>query len=94
MGSIGKLWWFEVGLVGSFVAAGAAAGFAVHEAVLADADVELGLAETAELIAFALGLRHFALAATAFSFSGSGGHRNKVARGGAMGNVTVVTSDD
>lgn len=79
-------------LVGGFVIAGATAGFAVHEAVGADADIELGLAEAAEFIAFALRLGHFALAATAFTAAGSGGHSNKVAPGGGGGNMPLVTS--
>lgn len=69
-------------LVGSFVIAGATARFAVHKTVLADADIELGLAKAAELIAFTLRFGHFALATTRFTAGGSGGHRNKVARAG------------
>ena len=61
-------------LVGGLVIAGGAAGFAVHESVFADADVELRLTEDAELIAIALVFRHFALAAAKFSVAGSGGH--------------------
>jgi hypothetical protein len=78
--AVGSCW-----LVGSFVIAGAAAGFAIHEAVLADADIELGLAQAAELIALALRLRHFALAATLFTAGSSGGHRNKVTRSCRVG---------
>lgn len=69
------------GSVGGFVIAGATAGFAVHESVGANADIELGLAEAAELITLALSFRHFALRATVFGLAGSGGHSNKVARG-------------
>ena len=78
--------------VGGFVVAGAAAGFAVHEAVFADADVELRLAEDAELIAVAVIFRHFALAATKFGVAGSGGHRSNLALSGETGNVPLVTS--
>jgi hypothetical protein len=73
--------------------AGVAAGFAVHEAVLADADVELRLAEAAELIALALSLGHFALSATVFGLAGSGRHTSNVALGGSMGNVPLVTAE-
>jgi hypothetical protein len=72
-------------LVGSFVIAGVAAGVAVHESVLADSDIEHGLAEAAVLIALALRFRHFTLGATVFGLAGSGGHKNNVAldrRGG------------
>jgi len=79
-------------LVRGFVVAGRAAGFAVHEAVGADADVELRLAEDAELVALALIFRHFALAAAEFGVAGSRGHENNVALGCGMGNVPLVTS--
>ena len=59
--------------------AGVAAGFAVHEAVLADADVELRLAEAAELIALALSLGHFTLSAAVLGVAGSGRHSSNVA---------------
>lgn len=72
-------------LVGGFVIAGLPARFAVHEAIVADADIELGLAEAAELIALALVFRHFALRAAVFAVGGSGGHRNKVARSCGVG---------
>jgi hypothetical protein len=55
-----------VASVGSLVVAGAAAGLAVHEAILADADLEYGLAEAAVLVALALVFWHFALGATVF----------------------------
>jgi len=80
-------------LVGSFVVAGPTARFAVHKAVGTDADIELGLAEAAELIALALSFRHFALRTTEFGLAGSGGHRNKVVEAAELGNVTVVTLD-
>jgi hypothetical protein len=77
--------------VGGFVVAGGAAGFAVHESVFADADVKLGLAEDAELIAVAVIFRHFALAAAEFDGGGSVGHGTNVALGCKMGNVPLVT---
>ena len=76
-------------LVGGFVVAGGAAGFAVHEAVFADADVELRLAEDAELIAVAVILRHFALAATKFDVAGSGRHGSNVIAGRQDGERAV-----
>ena len=81
-----------VDLVGSFVVAGGAAGFAVHEAVFADADIELRLTENTELVAFALIFRHFALAAAQLGGAGLGGHRSNVALGCGVGNVPLVTS--
>ncbi len=79
-------------VVGGFVIAGVAAGIAVHKSVLADTDIEYGLAEAAVLLAVALCFRHFTLGATVFGVAGSGGHRNNVAperRGGerAVGNI-------
>jgi hypothetical protein len=77
--------------VGGFVVAGGAAGFAVHESVFADADVELGLAEDAEFVAVALVFRHFALAAAKFGGGGSVGHGSNVALSCDVGNVPLVT---
>jgi hypothetical protein len=78
--------------VGGFVVAGGAAGFAVHESVFADADVELGLAEDAKLVAVALIFRHFALAAAEFGGGGSVGHDiGNVALSCEVGNVPLVT---
>jgi hypothetical protein len=91
LGSIGRRWWSEGVLVGGFVVAGVAAGLAIHEAVFADADVELRTAEDAELITLAMVFRHLALAATKFGGAGSVGHSNNVARGGGVGNVPLVT---
>lgn len=80
-------------LVGSFVVAGMAAGVAIHQAVRADANVELRLTEAAELVADALVFRHLALAATVLGVAGSGGHSNNCSAGGnrwkhALGNPT------
>jgi hypothetical protein len=87
--------WPLESVVGGFVVAGGAAGFAVHEAVFADANVELRLAEDAELIAVAVILRQFALAATKFGVAGSGGHGSNVIAGWrqaerAVGNVGTL----
>lgn len=79
-------------LIGGFVVAGVAAGFAVHEAVPANADVELRLTKAAELLALALSFGHFALAATVLGVAGSCGHSSNVAPGAAGGNIPVVTA--
>jgi ABC-type spermidine/putrescine transport system permease subunit II len=86
LASIGRRWWFKfvggsrflAALLRSFIVAGAAAGFAVHEAILANADIELRLAEAAELFALALRLRALTLRATVIGVAGSSGHRNNV----------------
>ena len=54
------------------VVAGGAAGFAVHQAVGADAGIDYRLAEAAELFAFTLIFRLFALCAAVFGVAGSG----------------------
>jgi hypothetical protein len=61
-------------LVGSFVVAGLAAGLAVHEAVVANANVNQRLAEAAEFFALARVFRLLALRATVFGGAGSGTH--------------------
>ena len=71
--------------------AGVAAGFAVHEAVLANANFEHGLAKAAVLLALALALGHFALCAAVFAWAGSGGHINNVTPDSGVGNVPLVT---
>ena len=53
--------------VGSLVVAGFTAGFAVHEAVVAHANVIDCLAQAAVLLALALGLKLLALRTTKFS---------------------------
>ncbi len=65
-------------LIRGLVIAGGAAGFAVHEAVLTNADFEYGLAETTVLIALALVFGHFALGAAVFGVGGPGGHDSNV----------------
>ena len=85
-------WLIPSGLgVGGFVVAGGATGFAVHESIFADANVELGLTKDAEFVAVAVIFRHFALAAAEFGGSGSGGHTVMLALGGGLGNVPLVT---
>jgi hypothetical protein len=76
-------------LIGGFVVAGAAARFAVHEPVVADADVECGLAEATIFIALALTLGHFALCAAALGLAGSGGHKSNLSAGWLSGEYAV-----
>jgi hypothetical protein len=64
-------------LIGGFVVACGAAGFAVHQAVRTNADIEYGLTEAAVLVALALTFGHFALRATGFGLAGSGGHNRQ-----------------
>jgi hypothetical protein len=78
-------------LTRGLVIAGGAAGFAVHQAVLANADFEHGLAKAAVLLALALVFGHFALCATVFGVAGSGGHISNVTLGDEMENVPLVT---
>lgn len=76
-------------LVRSFVIAGGAAGFAVHQTVLANPNVERGLAEAAIFVALTLGFGHFTLCAAVFSLAGSGGHRRNVSARGLSGKRAV-----
>ena len=78
-------------LIGRFVVAGRAAGFAIHQAVGADANVELRLAQAAELIALAFVFRHFTLPATVLRVTGSGRHDTNLAPVPCTGNVPLVT---
>ena len=71
--------------------AGAAARFTVHEAVVADPDIELRLAEAAELIALALRFGHFTLGATIFGAAGPGRHGGNLSRNNVFANVPKVT---
>ncbi len=77
--------------VGGLVVAGGAAGFAVHEAVFTDADVELRTAEAAELIALAGVFRLLALGAAEFGLAGCRGHTSNLALSGAIENMPLVT---
>ena len=77
-------------LVGRFVVAGGAAGFAVHQAVGANACVDDGLAKATELFTLAVSFRLFALRAAVFGRTGSCGHEVTVARREKGGNVTLV----
>ncbi len=77
-------------LLRHLVAAGFAAGRAIIKAVLAEADVNLSLAEAAVLFASALIFGHFALHAAVSGFGGSG-HKRSLARGKEPGKVPLVT---
>ncbi len=66
-------------LIRSFVIAGGTAGLAVHQPVLADANIECCLAETTKFVALATVFRHLALCATEFDAAASGGHSSNVA---------------
>ncbi len=60
------------------VVAGLAAGRTIIKPVLAEADVNLTLAQAAILFALALLLGQLALHAAVFGFGGSGGHEQNV----------------
>jgi hypothetical protein len=67
-------------LVRGFVIAGFAAVVAVHQAVVANADIHHGLAKTAELFAITRTFGLVALSAAIFGRTGSGAHESNVAR--------------
>ncbi|SRR5579872_180918 len=75
---------------GGLIVAGLAAGFAIHEPVVANADIDYSLAQAAELLAFTLSLWLFALRAAVFSRAGSGAHAITVARGTRGREMTLV----
>jgi hypothetical protein len=81
----------NLGLVGSFIVAGGAAGFAVHEAVVANAGVNHRLAEAAKFLTLARSFRHFTLGAFVAGGTGSGAHAINLARGQSGGKMTLVT---
>jgi len=80
--------------VRQFVIAGRAAGFAVKQAVDAEAYVQLRLAQDAEFFAPATRLRLFALSADDAAYTRLRGHGWSVARLGQRRNVTEVTGAD
>ncbi len=63
-----------------FVVAGFAAGLAIVEAILAEANLQLRLAGAAVLFALAAVFRAIALHAKVFGFSGGSGHIRNVSR--------------
>jgi hypothetical protein len=77
-------------LVRGLVFTGAAAGFAVKKAVVAQTDVDDRLAETAEFFALAGTFWLFALCALVFGGAGSVAHENNVAQESGGWNVTEV----
>ena len=77
-------------LIGHFVVAGAAAWFAVHEAVLAKANINDGLAEDAVFLALALMLGLLALRAADFAGTGSGAHKGNLPAAPAVQKMTLV----
>lgn len=81
-----KTFWLTRGLV----VAGCAAGFAVQQAVRAQANVNYGLAETAILFALTAVFWLFALGALAFGRTGSGAHEINVTRRGSLRKMTLV----
>ena len=77
-------------LLRSLVVASFAAGFAIHQAIGANADIEDGLAETAVLFALATIFRLFALRATVLCVAGSGAHGANVALSAGAPKMTLV----
>lgn len=83
--------WERGTLLRCLVIASGAAGFAVHQAVGADADVEHCLAKAAILLALAVGFRLLTLRTTVLRGTGSGTHEANLARSAETRNVTEVT---
>ena len=78
-------------LVGRLVVAGGAARLAIHQSVNAQTNVELRLAENAELLAIAAFLRLLALGADNFAKAGFRGHGCSVVAHVSGENMTEVT---
>jgi len=76
-----------------FVVTGLAAGSAVHEAVDAQAHVELGLAERAVFLAPATRFRPLALGADDSAYAWFRGHGRSLVRPRQRRNVTEVTEE-
>jgi hypothetical protein len=77
-------------LIRGFIVAGFAAGFAVHQSIVADADVHSGLAETAEFLTFARAFGLLTLRAAVFSGSGSSAHVPTLTCYSRCGKMTFV----
>src|SRR6266436_5766194 len=75
-----------------FVVAGGTAGLTIHQAVGAEADVELRLAEDTELLAPAAGFDLLTLG-TDDAAGGLGGHVSSLVRRDGRWNVTEVTEE-
>ena len=82
-----------MGSVRRFIVAGLAAGSAVHEAVGAEADVELGLAEHTVFLAPATRFRPLALGAEDSAYARVGRHDWSLVRQKQGRNVTEVTEE-
>ena len=69
-----------------------AAVFAIHQAVVANADVDYRLAQAAEFVALTRAFRHLALRTTIFGGASSSAHETNVARPGSLEKMTLVTA--
>jgi hypothetical protein len=78
-------------LVGCPVIGSHAARLAVHETILADANIQLRLAQAAEFFALALVFLILALAAAEFGWTGSVTHATNLPSVSASENVPLVT---
>ena len=74
----------------SLIAAGLTASIAVHQAILAHANVHHGLAETAEFLAIARSFGLIALRTAISGGAGSGAHMSNVACIGCPSKMTLV----
>jgi hypothetical protein len=77
-------------LLRGFVVAGRAARFAIQQAVVAKANIDHRLAQTAELLALTRTFGLFALCAFIFGGTGSSAHENTVACSGCTSKMTLV----
>ena len=77
-------------LLRGLIVAGLAAVLAVHQSVVAHADVGYGLAQAAEFFAFTRIFRLVALCAVIFARTGSGAHKPNVARIARLRKMTLV----
>lgn len=82
----------EESLISGLVIAGCPAGNAVHQAVGAEPNIELRLAEDAELLAKAAGFDLFALCATDLGSGWFARHGGSLVLSSSAKNVTKVTT--
>ena len=80
----------QLSLVRCLVVAGGAAGFAVQEAVVAQADVERCLAEAAEFFTLTRSFELLTLSAFVLGGTGSVAHESNVARRTSSRKMTLV----
>jgi hypothetical protein len=71
-------------LLRGLIIASIATRLAIHQTILANADIELRLAKATELFAFALSFGPFALGAAVFGLAGSGIHMGNLAWGASF----------